>query len=81
MSLDAATYFQHLKAYVNRDYIMSDGVDGKVVLRETYFRPEDTKPKERRIELLISSLGMASSSIRTISSNQRARRSHPCFIF
>jgi hypothetical protein len=59
MSLDAATYFQHLRAYVNGDYIMHDGTAGKVVLRETYFRPEDTKPKERKIELLLSGLGMA----------------------
>jgi hypothetical protein len=59
MSLDAATYFQHLRAYVNGDYIMHDGTAGKIVLREAYFRPEDTKPKERTVELLLSGLGMA----------------------
>lgn len=59
MSLDAATYFQHLRAYVNDKYIMHDGTGGKVVLREKYFRPEDTKPKERKIELKISGFGMA----------------------
>ncbi|UJX43791.1 hypothetical protein [Xanthobacter sp. YC-JY1] len=59
MSLDAATYFQHLKAYVNGDYIMHDGSDGKIILKETYFRPEDVKPKVRKVELLLSGLGMA----------------------
>ncbi|MGA9668754.1 MAG: hypothetical protein WBQ94_06070, partial [Terracidiphilus sp.] len=59
MSLDAATYFQHLRAYVNGEYVMDDGANGKLVLRENYFRPEDTKPKERKIELLLSGLGMA----------------------
>jgi hypothetical protein len=59
MSLDAATYFQHLKAYVNGDYIMHDGAGGKVILKETYFRSEDTKPKERKVELLLPGLGMA----------------------
>lgn len=58
MNLDAATYFQHLRAYVNSDYIMHNGADGRVVLRETYFHPEDAKPKERKIELLLSGLGM-----------------------
>ncbi len=59
MSLDAATYFQHLKAYVNRDYVVSDGVGGKVVLKEKYFRPEDIKPQERKITLLLPGLGIA----------------------
>lgn len=59
MSLAASTYFQHLKAYVNADYVMHDGTDGKVVLVETYFRPEDVKPKERRIELQLPGSGMA----------------------
>lgn len=59
MSLDAATYFQHLKAYVNDNYIVHDGAGGNVILKEKYFRPEDTRPKERKIKLLLSGLGMA----------------------
>jgi hypothetical protein len=59
MSLDAATYFQHLKAYVNGEYVVHDGADGKVILKEKYFRPENTKPNERKIELRLSGLGMA----------------------
>ncbi len=59
MSLDAASYFQHLKAYVNNDYIMHDGSGDKVILKEKYFRSGDIKPKERKIELLLAGLGMA----------------------
>jgi len=59
MTLDAATYFQHMRAYVNGEYIVHDGKDGKVVLTEKYFRPEDAKPQTRKIELLIPSFGMA----------------------
>lgn len=59
MSLAAATYFNHLRAYVNGDYVVHDGSGGKVVLSETYFRPEDVKPQERRIELKLPGLGMA----------------------
>ena len=59
MSVDAATYFRHLKAYVNADYVKHNGSGGKLILTETYFRPEDVKPKERKVELLLSGLGMA----------------------
>jgi hypothetical protein len=59
MNLDANTYFQHLRAYVNSEYIVHDGSGGRVVLTESYFRPEDIKPKERRIELQLPGLGMA----------------------
>ncbi len=59
MSLDAATYFQHLKAYVNGEYVAHDGAGGKVILSEKYFRPEDVKPQTRNIELLIPGVGMA----------------------
>ncbi|WP_192255305.1 hypothetical protein [Mesorhizobium caraganae] len=59
MTLAARTYFQHLKAYVNGDYITHDGSGGKVVLTETYFRPEDVKPQVRKIELLLPGNGLA----------------------
>lgn len=59
MTLDALTYFRHLRAYVNDEYVMHDGVDGKVLLKETYFRPEDTKPQERVVELALPGAGMA----------------------
>ena len=59
MTLDARTYLQHLRAYVNDDYVIHDGTGGKVVLTEKYFRPEDVTPQKREIELLLPSFGMA----------------------
>ncbi len=59
MTLVASTYFEHLKAYVNSEYVMHDGAGGSVVLTENYFRPEDVKPQTRRIELLLPGAGMA----------------------
>jgi hypothetical protein len=59
MSLAARTYFQHLKAYVNDEYIVDDGGEGRVVLTETYFRPDDAKPRKRKIELRLPGAGMA----------------------
>ncbi|WP_204934386.1 hypothetical protein [Roseibium sediminis] len=38
---------------------MHDGSDNKVILSEKYFRPEDTKPQTRKIELLLPGSGMA----------------------
>ena len=59
MTLAARTYLEHSRAYVNDDYIIHDGTDGKVILRETYFRPEDVIPQERKVELLLPGAGMA----------------------
>lgn len=59
MSLEAATYFEHLKAYVNGDYVVHDGADGKVVLTEKYFRQQDTRSQTRKIELLLPGAGLA----------------------
>jgi len=74
MTLAAGTYFEHLKAYVNSDYVMHDGAGGKVVLTEKYLRPlteeeialqaeKGMTPKdlqqERKIELLLPGAGMA----------------------
>ncbi|MES9947204.1 MAG: hypothetical protein ABW080_19815 [Candidatus Thiodiazotropha sp.] len=59
MTLTARTYYEHLKAYVNNEYVMHDGSGGKVVLTEKYFRSQDVKPKTREIELLLPGTGMA----------------------
>ncbi len=59
MTLAAGTYFQHLKAYMNSEYVVHDGAGAKVLLTEKYFRPEDLKPQERKIELLLPGAGMA----------------------
>jgi hypothetical protein len=59
MTLAATSYFEHLKAYVNSDYVAHDGTDGKVVLSEKYFRPQDEKPQTRKVELLLPGSGLA----------------------
>lgn len=59
MSLAASTYFQHLKAYVNSDYVVHDGEGGTVILSEKYFRPEDVKPQTRTVHLELPGSGMA----------------------
>ncbi len=59
MTLTPKTYFEHLKAYVNSEYVVHDGNSGKVVLKEKYFRPEDIKPQTRKIELILPGAGMA----------------------
>jgi len=59
MTLAAGTYLEHLKAYVNSDYVTDDGVSGKVMLTEKYFRPQDVKPQTRKIELLLPGAGIA----------------------
>lgn len=59
MTLAARTYFEHLKAYVNSEYVTDDGADGTVTLTEKYFRPEDRTPKKRKIELLLPDVGIA----------------------
>jgi hypothetical protein len=59
MTLAASTYFEHLKAYINNDYVVHDGAGGKVILTEKYFRPDDIKPYKRNIELLLPGVGLA----------------------
>ncbi len=59
MTLAAGTYFEHLKAYVNSDYVTDEGSGGKVILTEKYFRPEDVKPQVRKIELMLPGAGIA----------------------
>jgi hypothetical protein len=59
MSLDAVTYFQHLKAYVNNKYIVHDGAGGQVILTEKYFPEGATRARTRRIALGLSGLGLA----------------------
>ena len=59
MTLSAPTYLQHLRAYVNANHIAHDGIGGKVILIEKYFRQEDVKPQERKIELILPGSGLA----------------------
>ena len=59
MTLDASTYFGHLKAYVNDSYVMHDGTGGEVVLREKYFSETGTRAKTRKVRLLLPGPGLA----------------------
>ena len=59
MTLDARTYFRHLRAYVNHQYVMHDGTGGEVFLREKYFPATDTRAKTRKRRLLLPGPGLA----------------------
>jgi hypothetical protein len=59
MSLDAPTYFGHLKAYLNSEYIEHDGTGGAVVLKEKYFVEGEKKPRERVVSLRLTGPGLA----------------------
>lgn len=58
MTLDATTYYRHLKAYLNSEYVTQEVASGSVILTEKYFAPDDPKPKTRRIELFLPGAGM-----------------------
>ena len=52
-TLDASTYFEHLRAYVNDRYVMDDGLSGKLILREKYFLDDTAKPWSKRCDFVI----------------------------
>ena len=59
MTLDAPTYFRHLRAYVNDHYVMHDADGGEVILQEKYFPPPPaTRAKTRKLRLLLPGLGL-----------------------
>ena len=51
MTIDVPSYFDHLKAYISDDYIVHRGEDGKIVLKEKYFREGETKRTTRTVKL------------------------------
>ncbi|HUZ97212.1 MAG TPA: hypothetical protein VMU57_20090 [Edaphobacter sp.] len=51
MSLDAASYFDHLRAYVAKVYVVDDGTSGSITLAEKYFREGGTKKSTRKVTL------------------------------
>ena len=60
MTLDALTYFGHLRAYVNDHYVMHAGDGGEVELREKYFPPPPaTRAETRKLRLLLPGPGLA----------------------
>lgn len=58
MTLDATTYFGHLRAYVNDRYVMHDGAGGEVILREKYFTATGTQALTRKVRLLLPGPGL-----------------------
>jgi hypothetical protein len=51
MSLDAASYFDHLRAYLADEYVVDDGVSDAITLTEKYFREGATKKSVRKVTL------------------------------
>jgi len=60
VTLNAPTYFEHLRAYVNDRYVMHDGTGGELILREKFYPPNGRRAKTRKIRLLLpGSSGLA----------------------
>jgi hypothetical protein len=51
MTLDASSYFDHIKAYISDEYIVHRGEGGEIVLKEKYYREGATKKTTRVIRL------------------------------
>lgn len=51
MSLDASSYFDHLRAYLSDDYIIDSGTSDTITLTEKYFREGETKKSTRKVTL------------------------------
>ena len=81
MTLDAPTYFEHLKAYVNSRYIIDDGTGGEVVLREKYFSATATRAKTRKIRLLLPGPGIALKLDHDEAEFQQRKSKPPLFHF
>lgn len=81
MTLDAPTYFGHLRAYVNDRYVVDDGAAGKVDLIEKYFPPGSTRAKTRRIRLILPGQGLAFKLDNDQVELQRKKLKPPLFHF
>lgn len=81
MTLDARTYFGHLRAYVNDQYVMHDGTGGEVVLREKYFPATGTRAKIRKMRLLLPGPGLAFKLDHDQVELQRKKSKPPLFHF
>jgi hypothetical protein len=51
MTLDAASYFDHLRAYISPSYVVDEGTGSTIALKEKYF-PEGATRKATRTVLL-----------------------------
>lgn len=81
MTLDALTYFGHLRAYMNGRYVVHDGTGGEVVLTEKYFAALSTRARTRRIRLLLSGQGLAFKLDHDQVELQRNKSKPPLFHF
>ncbi|MBN9339576.1 MAG: hypothetical protein J0H52_05790 [Comamonadaceae bacterium] len=81
MTLDASTYFGHLRAYVNDRYVVDEGRSGHVVLTEKYFPSTGTRAKTRRIRLLLPGQGLAFKLDHDQVELQRKKSKPPLFHF
>lgn len=81
MTLDAPTYFGHLRAYVNSRYVVHDGNGGHVVLSEKYFPATGTRAKTRRVRLLLPGQGLAFKLDHDQVELQRKKSKPPLFHF
>lgn len=81
MNLDAATYFQHLKAYVNSRYVVHDGEGSVVLLKEKYFREGEARARTRKISLGLTGLGLAFKLDHDQVELQRKKAKPPLFHF
>ena len=81
MTLDSRTYLEHLRAYVDKRYVMHDGTDGEVILREKYFSATGTRAKTRKIRLLLPGPGLAFKLDHDQVKSQRKTSKPPLFHF
>jgi hypothetical protein len=81
MTLAAGTYFEHLKAYMNDRYVLHDGANGEVILREKYFPPTGSRAKTRKIRLLLPGAGLAFKLDHDQVELQRKKNKPPLFHF
>jgi hypothetical protein len=51
MSLNAASYFDHLRAYLADVYVVDDGAEETITLSEKYFREGERKKSTRKVTL------------------------------
>lgn len=51
MSLDASSYFDHLKAYIAAPYIVDAGSGSDITLTEKYYREGETRKTTRKVVL------------------------------
>lgn len=59
MSLDAASYFDHLRAYLADAYVVDDEATGTITLTEKYFREAKTRKATRKVSLSFSGKAFA----------------------